>query len=281
MESKQQAPVQEKSKIEEEEKQKRVAILIESLKKTSKENVILEDDEDEDLEEYDDLDFEPEEDEEEQGESPVLEQDTYELSSTEASLSETHIVEEEEICEDHTSSTELNVEKPVEKPESTFEQALEVQDSEIIETALETESVNHDLEAPKEFILNEEQEQDSAEAKEEIELKNESYDPEFEPKDDEEAQVQEEETTLSEEIALPTVDQGTVNLEESTEPLLLLSAPNPEDYKEEEGLLLEKNPYYNNKKILSKKKPIFISILSIAIFIGVCISLFAILRALR
>ncbi|MDE7264461.1 MAG: hypothetical protein K2N64_07355 [Anaeroplasmataceae bacterium] len=263
--------------LEEEEKQRRVAILIESLKKTSKEKIILEEIEDDELEEFDNLDFEPVDDDEEVKIVPVIEQESYELSSPEEMPSETHILEEE-ASKDETSTINLKMDNPVDSPLDSAEPALEVKNSEIDETPLDTES--RSLDSKEEFVYNEPQ-QISHEPKEEIELKNESYDPEFAPEEEPTLQAQEEQgIALSEETALEEVKEEHLEINDK-EPLLLLTEPNPENYKKEDELLLEHNPYFKNKKILSKRKQIFISILSIVLFIGACISIFAILKALR
>ncbi|MDE7213068.1 MAG: hypothetical protein K2N42_00640, partial [Anaeroplasmataceae bacterium] len=213
------------------------------------------DEDDVDDDEFNDYNFEPEEDPEEilkeihddsQNQSPAPE----DLIARLREETQVQVSEPVEESVDESQSTEENL-QPNKNPEEALDEVSAIENDSMVET-----------EQPEDVILSE-----SEESSEEP-LLNESYDKEFEPIEDASPidETSQEETPATPYMLSTYVEELPSKLENEE------AAIEPE---------LENNPYFGKKKILSNKKPLIITLLSIVLCIGIFISIFAIMHALK
>lgn len=216
--------------------------------------------------------------------------------------------------DDEPEAVHEQYDEPQEEKEEVFEEEYFVAESVVndVETRQEIETeiiLPNDEESPLEEVILEEKSETPLQN-----LKNESYDEEFEPMEIEEPIEAVCETKASEEKEYPEdsmdkmmeklvqletnhqIPSELIPTEYSSLRELPMPSNDPKDFmplvpagplKDEtyvstaDAVSLEQNPYFRSKKMNFHLKPIILTIVSIMIFIGVFISIFAILYAFK
>ncbi len=300
---------EEKAKSERAEKKEKVQIKKEPV--NEKQNDFYDEDDDSFDDDFDDsYDFEPEADEEfeepmEEEPNPQTEHQELieaeepnplqeEVNPEDDSMDEP-LETTEELPQDSIEETLEATEEPKMSPiEDDIVEAIDMEEEVVSETITMEEHIESSHVIVETEIITQNLEVSEPSNVFDMEnLENESYDPEFEPKDEiidgtsgviaEDVSIETHATieNQEEESFLPALWMEQAEFDNTIDDSEMQDASQEvlnEDKKGEVHCMPEPNPYYQSKKLESKKK-IYLSVLACLLFLGFAISIFFIIKA--